>query len=196
MTFMRWRDRGWFKHIPTQETVLAYPFLHPVRHILDHHGLWQFNRRSVAWGAAIGLFFSVAIPIAQIPVAAMVAIYFRVNVPVAIFGTLLSNPFTTPAILFFAYQLGSLLVGHVQPAQASVVTQVARPADKTGFLSNAANWITYWIEWVQSAGWPLVIGLALLSILLAVIGYAGVKILWRMQAALRWKKRCQERRAD
>jgi uncharacterized protein len=92
---MRWHNHRWLKHIPTQEAVLAYPFLKPVRHILDHHGLWQFNRRSVAWGAAIGLFFSVAIPIAQIPVAAMVAVYFRVNVPVAIFGTLLSNPFTT-----------------------------------------------------------------------------------------------------
>jgi uncharacterized protein len=193
---MRWRDRGWFKHIPTQETVLAYPFLQPVRHILDHHGLWQFNRRSVAWGAAIGLFFSVAIPIAQIPVAAMVAIYFRVNVPVAIFGTLLSNPFTTPAILFFAYQLGSLLVGHAAPAQTAIATQVARPSDESGLFRDAVNWITYWIEWVQSAGWPLVIGLALLSVLLAVTGYVGVKVLWRVQAALRWKKRRLDRMTD
>jgi uncharacterized protein len=193
---MRWRNHRWLKHIPTQEAVLAYSFLKPVRHILDHHGLWQFNRRSVAWGAAIGLFFSVAIPIAQIPVAALVAIYFRVNVPVAIFGTLLSNPFTTPAILFFAYQLGSLLVGHVQPAQAAVVAQVVKPADEAGFIRDALNWIMYWIEWTQSAGWPLVIGLALLAVLLAIIGYVGVRVLWRLQAALRWKKRRLERMAD
>ncbi|MGV3743390.1 MAG: DUF2062 domain-containing protein [Burkholderiaceae bacterium] len=190
---MRWRDRGWFKHIPTQETVLAYSFLQPVRHILDHHGLWQFNRRSVAWGAAIGLFFSVAIPIEQIPVAAMVAIYFRVNVPVAIFGTLLSNPFTTPAILFFAYQLGSFLVGHAPPEQAGAAAQIARPADETGFLRDAANWIMYWIEWTQSAGWPLVIGLGILAVALAALGYIGVKVLWRVQAGLRWKKRRIER---
>ncbi|MDQ9169132.1 DUF2062 domain-containing protein [Oxalobacteraceae bacterium R-40] len=193
---MRWRNHRWLKHIPTQETVLAYPFLKPVRHILDHHGLWQFNRRSVAWGAAIGLFFSVAIPIAQIPVAAMVAVYFRVNVPVAIFGTLLSNPFTTPAILFFAYQLGSLMVGHAQPAQAAVAAQLAKPDDEAGFIRDALNWIMYWIEWTQSAGWPLVIGLALLAVLLAVVGYVGVRVLWRLQAALRWKKRRLDRMAD
>jgi uncharacterized protein len=193
---MRWRNHRWLKHIPTQETVLGYPFLQPVRHILDHHGLWQFNRRSVAWGAAIGLFFSVAIPIAQIPVAAMVAVYFRVNVPVAIFGTLLSNPLTTPAILFFAYQLGSFLVGHTQPAQAGIATQVMRPPDEAGFMGDAANWIMHWIEWIQSAGWPLVIGLGLLSVLLAVTGYVGVKVLWRIQAALRWKKRRLERMID
>jgi uncharacterized protein (DUF2062 family) len=193
---MRWRNHRWLKHIPTQEAVLAYPFLKPVRHILDHHGLWQFNRHSVAWGAAIGLFFSVAIPIAQIPVAAMVAIYFRVNVPVAIFGTLLSNPLTTPAILFFAYQLGSVVVGGVDPAGASVVAGAAGPADEIGFIRDAGNWIRYWVEWVQAAGWPLVIGLGLLSVALAVLGYVGVKVIWRIQAALRWKKRRLDRMAD
>jgi uncharacterized protein len=193
---MRWRNHRWLKHIPTQEAVLAYPFLKPVRHILDHHGLWQFNRRSVAWGAAIGLFFSVAIPVAQIPFAAMVAIYFRVNVPVAIFGTLLSNPFTTPAILYFAYQLGSVVVGRAEPAAASVVTGVARPADEIGFIHDAGNWIMYWVEWIQSAGWPLVIGLGLMSVALAVLGYVGVKVIWRMQAALRWKKRRLDRMTD
>lgn len=190
---MRWRDRGWFKHIPTQETVLAYPFLKPVRHILDHHGLWQFNRRSVAWGAAIGLFFSVAIPFAQIPFAALVAVYFRVNVPVAIFGTLLSNPFTTPALIFFAYRLGSLVVGHEAPAQAAIATQAVKPVDEVGIVRDAINWLSYWIDWIQSAGWPLVIGLLLLSVLLAALGYVGVKVIWRLQAGLRWKRRSRER---
>lgn len=189
---MRWRNHRWLKHIPTQETVLAYSFLKPVRHILDHHGLWQFNRHSVAWGAAIGLFFSVAIPFAQIPFAALVAVYFRVNVPVAIFGTLLSNPFTTPALIFFAYRLGSFLVGHEAPAQAAIAA-AAKPVDEAGLIRDAINWLSYWVDWIQSAGWPLVIGLLLLSILLAVLGYVGVKVIWRLQAALRWKRRCRER---
>jgi uncharacterized protein (DUF2062 family) len=117
-------------------------------------------------------------------------------VPVAIFGTLLSNPFTTPAILFFAYQLGSFVVGGADPAGANVVAGVAGPAQEIGFIRDAGNWIMYWVEWVQAAGWPLVIGLGLLSVALAVLGYVGVKVIWRMQAALRWKKRRLDRMAD
>ena len=41
------RHGRWFRCIPTQEQILAYCFLKPVRHFLDHLGLWQFNRRSV-----------------------------------------------------------------------------------------------------------------------------------------------------
>ena len=84
----------------------------------------------------------------------------------------------------------------MQPEQAAVVAQTARPADEAGFIRDTLNWITYWIDWAQSAGWPLVIGLILLAVLLAVIGYVGVMVLWRLQAALRWKKRRLGRMAD
>lgn len=61
----------WTKYLPTQESLVTYRFLSPFRHVLDHEGLWQFNQRSVAGGVAIGLFFSVASPVAQILLAVL-----------------------------------------------------------------------------------------------------------------------------
>jgi uncharacterized protein (DUF2062 family) len=192
---MRWRNKAWFKHVPTKESILEYQFLDPVRHHLDHHGLWQFNRRSVAGGAAIGLFFALAIPVAQIPVAAIVAIFFRVNIPIAIFGTLLSNPFTTPPLLYFAYKVGAALIGHDTPGQSIVLPDgPAGPAENQSLISGVIDWIVRSFEWIQSAGWPLVIGLGILSVGLSIAGYVAVHVIWRLQASLRWKKRCNERR--
>jgi len=182
----------WFKHIPTQESIRAYRFLKPVSGFLDHHRLWQFNRRSVAGGAAVGLFFSLASPVAQIPLAAVVAILLRVNLPVAVFGTLLSNPFTTPAILFFAYKFGAFLLGHEAPLQ-DVITNAETESTKGGYFPNIFEWIVHSFEWIQSAGLPLIVGLGVLAVLLSVSGYLTVVAAWRLQAMLRWRSRCIQR---
>ena len=196
MKSKRYRDHRWLKHIPTQETIVAYRFLKPVSRFLDHHSLWQFNRRSVAGGAAVGLFFALAIPVAQIPLAAIVAIFFRVNIPVAVFGTLLSNPFTTPAILFFAYKLGAFLIGHDVPVKDAVLANTAENSASDGFLTGTLEWFVQSFEWLQSAGWPLIAGLGALSVLLSIVGYVAVHLLWRLQVAVSWKKRCALRKQD
>lgn len=187
--------RWWLKHLPTQERIVAYRLLKPVRHLLDHDGLWQFNRRSVAAGAAVGLFFSVASPVAQILLAAITAILLKVNLPVAVLGTFFSNPLTTPAILFFAFHLGALLVGHDAPAEDIVAkTHVSSP--EAGFLEGVSEWALHSMDWIQSAGWPLVVGLGVLSVLLSGGGYVVVSAAWRIQTALRWRTRHNERQCD
>lgn len=196
MKSKRYRDHRWLKHIPTQETILAYQFLKPVSRFLDHHSLWQFNRRSVAGGAAVGLFFALAIPVAQIPLAAIVAIFFRVNIPVAVFGTLLSNPFTTPAILFFAYKFGAFLIGHDVPVKDAVLATTAEKSASDGFFTGAIEWFAQSFAWLQSAGWPLITGLIALSILLSIAGYIAVHLLWRLQVSASWKKRCALRKQN
>ncbi len=183
-----------FKYIPTQESIRAYRFLKPLSRYLDHHFLWQFNRQSVAGGAAVGLFFSLASPVGQIPLAALFAILFRVNLPIAVFGTILSNPFTTPAFLYCAYKIGAILIGHEMPNQhTATLARGALPS--TDHFSNALGWLLQSAEWVQSAGLPLVVGLGVLSAMLAVCGYVGVTVIWRLQASLRWRSRRMRRRS-
>jgi uncharacterized protein (DUF2062 family) len=185
----RFRNHWFLKHMPTQESIRQYRLLRPLSRFLDHHALWQFNRRSVAGGVAVGLFFSIATPFIQIPLAAMFAILFRVNIPIAAFSTLLSNPFTTPAILYCAYKIGAILTGQPASAQAAVVDNAA-----TSEISGLLEQLAYWTEWLMSAGMPLVVGLAVISVLLTVFGYLGVKLLWQLQIRLRWRARDIRRR--
>lgn len=187
------RSRRWKQHIPTQESILTYRALKPVHRFLDHHCLWQFNRRSVAGGTAVGLFFAIAFPVAQIPLAAIAAILFKVNLPVAVFGTLLSNPFTTPALLYLAFQLGAFLVGGDPSDAAAVATTQAAVFDFTNF-SSLLEWMRHSLAWVQSVGTSLIIGMIVLSVLLSVIGYVAVHAVWRFRSVSRWRTRCTERR--
>lgn len=191
---MRRRYHRLFKHIPTQESIREYGFLKPVRRYLDHHFLWQFNRRAVAGGAAVGLFFSMASPVGQIPLAVLFAILLRVNLPVAVFGTLLSNPFTTPALLYCGYKLGALLIGHEAPARIAEIESELE-AERTGYFGDAVDWLLQALDWIQSAGLPLVVGVGTMSVLMAMAGYIGVMVLWRLQATLRWRARCANAKA-
>jgi uncharacterized protein (DUF2062 family) len=184
----RFRNHRFLKHMPTQETIRQYRLLRPLSRYLDHHALWQFNRRSVAGGVAVGLFFSIATPFIQIPLAAMFAILFRVNIPIAAFSTLLSNPFTTPAILYGAYKLGALLTGQQAAGQYAALDNAAAEQ-----ASGMMGWLVYWIEWLQSAGLPLILGLAVISVFLTLVGYFGVNLVWRLQARLRWRARDMRR---
>lgn len=73
---------------------------------LFDRSLWVPCRDTVASGLAVGLFFSVMfMPFQSLP-AAIVTMRLRGNVPIALAGTWLSNPFTTPAIWLGQFRLG------------------------------------------------------------------------------------------
>lgn len=78
----------------------------PVR----NRALWIPCRHTVASGLAIGLFFSVIpIPFQMIP-ATVLAIRAKSNVPFAIAATWVSNPVTTPFILWAQMRLGDWMI--------------------------------------------------------------------------------------
>ena len=182
------RRTRFFKWLPTSESVRQNRFLKPFGHYLHHHYLWQFNRRSVAGGFAVGLFFGILIPFAQILLAAVAAVVLRVNLPVAAFSTLITNPFTFPAVYYVAYRLGEFLTGGEAPVpEEAIETEVKvriieQQADVGGWFANS-------IDWMQSVGSSLAIGLSTLAIVSAVAGYFIVSALWRLHATRRWRKR-------
>jgi uncharacterized protein (DUF2062 family) len=177
-----------FKWLPTSESIRENRFLKPFGHYLHHHFLWQFNRRSVAGGLAVGLFFGILVPFAQILLAAVAAVILRVNLPVAAFSTLITNPFTFPAVYYVAYRLGELLTGGKAPVpEAAIETAVKekiieQQADVGGWFANS-------LDWMQSVGGSLAIGLSVMAIVSAVAGYLIVNALWRLHATRRWRKR-------
>ncbi|HEV2609480.1 MAG TPA: DUF2062 domain-containing protein [Noviherbaspirillum sp.] len=179
-----------FKHLPTSAALRNNRFLKPFNRYLDHHFLWQFNRRAVAGGVAIGLFFGFMIPFAQILFAAIGAIIFRVNLPVAAFSTLVTNPLTFPPIYYFAYKLGGFITGSTDtdtaPLPGEAEELVAQQTEVIGLFANL-------VEWAQGVGLPLITGLTVLAVVSAVTEYFLVSGLWRLQAIRRWRKRGRRR---
>src|SRR6185503_2681043 len=79
---------------------------------LQHHNLWHLHRRSAAGGIAAGLFAGLipgSNPV-QFTAGALLAIAFRVNLPLAVAVTLYSNPFTIVPLYFAAFKLGQLVM--------------------------------------------------------------------------------------
>ncbi len=80
-------------------------------HRLQHPNLWHLHRRSVSGGVAVGMFCGLIPAPFQMISAALMSVLFRVNLPVAIFTTLYTNPFTTIPLYWVAYMLGALVTG-------------------------------------------------------------------------------------
>ena len=73
--------------------------------------LWHPTRRRFAAGLAVGAFFALMPAPFQMLAAGLIAYITRVNVPAAIAGTWISNPFTFPFCIYAQYRLGCLIMG-------------------------------------------------------------------------------------
>ncbi|KPF79609.1 hypothetical protein IP83_16240 [Novosphingobium sp. AAP93] len=152
--------------IPTRETLVKSRFVRP---LAARPELWRYNRRSVPRGIAVGLFVGIfaMIPGVQIVGAALMCVPFRGNVPLAAAATLLSNPATTPMILLAALWVGSFLGLNADLATFQLLI------DRGAGLGEWANWL------VSSAAPAMVLGLLVISVVSAVIGYFASIVIWR-----------------
>jgi uncharacterized protein len=169
------------KLLPAAETVRKNRFLRRLGPRLAHPELWHVSRRGIACGLAIGVFMGLLIPIAQIPFAAVAAVILRANLPIAVASTLVTNPFTFAPIYFLAYRIGSALVGN----DDVIVTEESLETD----AENVTGWFTFWVDKMAELGAPLAVGLLVLASTGAAIAYVGVMMFWRVQVALRWRRR-------
>jgi hypothetical protein len=151
---------------------------------LHHPNLWHLHRRSVAGGVAVGMFAGLIPGPLQMIGAALLAVLFRVNLPVAMLTTLYTNPLTIVPLYLLAYALGAFVTGQHTGLSAA---QFAVP--EMGW----SNWFTVMLDWVMSLGKPFAIGLPLLAIILAIIGYFVVRVLWYGMVVLEWRRRAARR---
>ena len=132
----------------SHESVRKNRWLRPFGIWLQHPNLWHLHRRSVAGGIAVGMFSGLIPGPFQMLSAALLAVLFRVNLPVAIFSTFYTNPFTIVPLYYAAYKLGSLVTsqGHAIPDARFIVPEM-----------DWSNWITVSIDWIISLGKPFAI---------------------------------------
>lgn len=167
------------KLLPDRERLLGNRWLRWLGPLLQHPRLWHWSRRGVSMGVAIGIFFGLLVPLAQIPISAVAAVVLRANLPAAVTSTLVTNPVTFAPIYYAAYKLGAWVTGE----NIAEITPEARltqaPATETGFWERIAN-----------LGLPLIIGLAITATFAGLISYALISLgwYWRVMHRRRRKK--------
>ena len=172
------------KFLPSHDTVKQSRWIKPFGKRLHHHNLWHLHRRSVAGGVAAGLFCGLIPGPFQMIFAALAAIVFRVNLPVATFLTLYTNPFTIAPLYLLAYEIGAFATG-----QSNGLSDASPAFPDLSW----DNWATALLDWLVSLGKPLAVGLPLLAAIFAVIGYVAVRLLWRVMVVWEWRRRAERR---
>lgn len=86
-------------------------YARPFAHLFTDPRLWSLQRRSItaAFGIGLGICF-VPLPV-HIPLAFILAMLLRLNVPTLLATVFLVNPLTVVPIYFFAYVTGRTLLG-------------------------------------------------------------------------------------
>lgn len=176
---LRRRLQRW---LPSEDKLKANRSLRWLGPLLRRPWLWHLNRRRVAMGAAIGVFFGFLIPILQIAASAAFALVLRANLPVAAFATLVSNPVTYVPIWVAAYRTGAALLGDpVDAGEARAQASALAELDSTGADPKT------WARQILAVGKPLMLGLAVFAVVGAVVTWFAVNALW--SAAILWRRR-------
>lgn len=124
--------------------------------------LWHINRRACSTAVALGIFCAfIPVPF-QMLIAAVFAIWIRVNILVAVPMVWLSNPVTMGPMYYFCYLVGVEVLG----------------LEQQGFHFE----LTF--EWLfdgLAAIWqPFLLGCLVVGVISSLAGYLLIRILWRL----------------
>lgn len=156
--------------LPAPHQIRSQKWLGPLRDWLHDPNIWHLNRHSVSGAVAIGLFMVFIPAPSQMVVAAILAVFFRVNLPIAGSLVWISNPFTFAPIGLAALKLGEWLTGI--------------PAG-VGQFEVSFDWLTSELPKIWA---PLMLGLVTMAVVSATTGYFLSQWLWRWHVLRSYKK--------
>ncbi|MGV8893466.1 MAG: DUF2062 domain-containing protein [Burkholderiaceae bacterium] len=169
------------RHIPSREQILGNRWLAWLSPWLHHTKLWHWSRRGVSMGVALGMFFGLLVPIAQIPLSVAAAVILRANVPAAVASTLITNPITFGPIYYGAYRLGAWVTGDTVPADTTVGDVITESDDSD---NDASMW-----QRITALGKPLLVGLTITSTLMGLVTYGLITLVWRLRTLSKRRNR-------
>lgn len=152
-------------------------FMTPFRHLLHDHRLWAIRRRTVVPAFAIGIFIAFLPTPGHTLMGVLLALTFRVNIPVAALATWVSNPITMGPMYYFAYRLGRYLLN--------------TPLQEFQF-EMSWNWVTHTFLTIWQ---PMLLGCFILGTVATVIAYITLDLFWRSSIA-DYKTRKRNSRRD
>lgn len=168
--------------LPSKDAVRSNPWLRWLGPALHHPRLWHMSRRGIALGVALGMFFGLLTPIAQIPLSAGAAVLLRANVPAAIVSTLVTNPVTFAPVYFAAWKLGGAVLG-LDGVTPPAIATAAPPGPLWRVLRERA----------MGVGKPLFVGLSIMAVAAGASAY--LLVTWAWWARVSWQRRRRLRRA-
>lgn len=152
--------KRWLKRVlPNPHAVREHRSIGVFGNLLKDPNLWHLNRRSVAGGVGLGLFLVFLPMFGQMLYAGALAIWLRVNLPIAVALTWISNPLTFAPIFYFCFMVGCWLSGRPIP-----------PFDPDFWL-DWHNWLAVYLE--------VLLGCAVVGSVSSAAGYFGTQALWR-----------------
>lgn len=141
--------------------------------LLHDPNLFHLNRRSASGAFAVGLFMAFVPLPTQMLMAAATAILFRVNLPISVVLVWLTNPVTIPPMFYFAYLLGTWILG--EPVH----------------MEQSSFELSYeWLKQELGVIWqPFLLGCFVAGSVSALLGYFGIRGLWRLHLVRHYQER-------
>ncbi|MDA0829684.1 MAG: DUF2062 domain-containing protein [Proteobacteria bacterium] len=173
--------------LPSAETIRNNKWVGWIGPALYHPRLWQLNRKGVATGVAIGIFFGFLVPLLQIPFAAIFAVWFRGHLVAAVISTMITNPLTFAPIYLLANEIGQFVFALLEPDTPNIITDAAY---------QAGDLVVGWLDKFMSVGKNVAVGLLLLAVFGAISAYMLVLGVWRVVVNIEWYRRRRSRIAQ
>jgi len=164
------------KWMPSNEKIRAHPHLNKIfGKLLHDSNLLHLNRRSVSGAFFVGLFMAFVPLPSQMVMAAGVAIWLRVNLPISVGLVWVSNPITMTPLFYFAYKVGAWTL--------------SVPVTDWNF---ELSWT--WLGTELAAKWePFLLGCLICGVVSGVLGFLLIRLIWRINIGNRWAMRKQRR---
>ncbi|MDM7942561.1 MAG: DUF2062 domain-containing protein [Hydrogenophaga sp.] len=187
---MKNRLKTW---LPKPETLQSNRWLRWMGPVLNHPRLWHFSRKGIALGLALGIFFGLLIPVAQIPFAAALAVVLRANVPMAVASTLVTNPVTFGPVYYGAYRLGKAVLGQEAPTDREIESQLQTVQESPPVAQGWGERLSHGLQQLGTVGKPLVVGLAIVASLSGIAVYFLASGIWVLRTRWMRSKRLRAR---
>ena len=158
------------RYIPDATQLKKYKVLKVFGRYIEDPLLWHMNRRSVTRAFGIGLFISYLPLIGHMFLAALCAILFRANLPIAVALVWIVNPITIVPMLTAAVLVGAKFM-HI---------------DLHGVHFTS-------LTMIKELWQPFVLGCLICGTLLAISGYLAMRLIWRFHTIRKWQSRQLQR---
>jgi uncharacterized protein len=154
---------------PTVLAQLEHPALRWARPLIVRRNLLGASAHAMALGAALGILAGAIPGPLQVISALGLCLSLRANVVAAVAASFWTNPLTIVPIYGLAHTIGRVLVPGEFP-----------PVSLQGFSAlSPGGWFADIVVWVERLGTPLLVGLPVLTCVLALAAYFTVRAILR-----------------